>query len=99
MSTPRWIEPPDDLPETARTYWKHYASGLRANGELTPERCEKFALLCRLLALVSAASASMEADGVTIRSKTGVAKANPAAAVLLSTQRPVRDLMHAFGIG
>jgi phage terminase small subunit len=99
MSRARWLRKPAGLSLGALKIWEHYAPGLWASGQLTAEKAEQFAMLCRLLATARAAADEIERFGVTIVTPSGSRRPNPACSVLLAVQKEAAPLLHEFGLG
>jgi phage terminase small subunit len=96
VSKPKWLTCPAELGDRAGRYWNQYAARLHAEQELTRNNLAKFAALCRLLAIIDAASAEIDANGVVVVAKSGAVKPNPAVAVILNAQRQAAPLLQRF---
>ena len=98
MTRSRWLTKPEGLSPEAGKIWKFYAPGLYESERLTPETAENFRLLCETLAIARAAASEIAQNGVTIETKTGVRKSNPAVAVFNLAQRQAAKLLRDFGL-
>jgi P27 family predicted phage terminase small subunit len=95
VTAPNWLRHPTGLSRDSQEIWAHYAPGLRRNGSLTAENAEVLKAACRALAVAKAAEGQIEAEGVLIRSNTGIRK-NPAVGVLFEAQRAAQALLKEF---
>ncbi len=112
MIRARWIQPPTDLPEVAKTYWKAHAQRLFAAERLSANNVEQFRQLCTWVAIARQAADEIARDGVTValggaagapesggnKSNAAPRKSNPAVGILLSAQREAERLMGEFGL-
>lgn len=98
MTRPKWLAPPDDLDDRAKTYWKDYASSLHAAGKLTFGGYQNFRTLCILWSLRDRCGSEISEHGPVIRASTGSVRANPAVTLLMRAEKRVAELMAEFGL-
>lgn len=98
MTRAKWARCPEGLTEREMKHWHRLAPKAIAAEDLHSGNVDRFKCLCRILALVEAASEEIQRDGVTIETGSGSRRPHPACAVLMQAQKQADDLLGRFGL-
>lgn len=90
--------PPAHLSEGACVQWRRLAPAAVALGTLTTTDLATLGLLAETLATAEAARAIVEAEGFSVATADGGAKAHPAVRIMETARGQARPLLEAFGL-